>query len=83
MSEITTPAALLAAINAEHAALLALLPQFTEEQWRAEGRAGGRSPHELPNVPARSGDGLALDGTWRNQAIATAQRRGMDGCRRA
>lgn len=60
MSELTTPAALLAAINAEHATLLALLPQFTEEQWRAEGRADGWSPHDIIMHLADSGYGMAL-----------------------
>lgn len=51
---------LLAALDAELEALLALLPRYDEQRWRAPARADGWSPHDIACHLADSTYGLAL-----------------------
>lgn len=53
-------AALLAALDAEREQVLALLPQFSEEQWRNTARADGWTAHDIAGHLADSTYGLAL-----------------------
>lgn len=60
MANIPTRAELLAALDQERAALLALLPRFSDEQWRTAARADGWTAHDIAAHLADSNYGLAL-----------------------
>ncbi len=60
MNEPPDRAGLLAALEVERDALLALLPRFDDEQWRAPARTDGWSPHDIVMHLADSGYGMAL-----------------------
>jgi uncharacterized protein (TIGR03083 family) len=53
-------AALLAELEQERAALLELLPRFSDEQWRATAREDGWTVHDIAMHVADSNYGLAL-----------------------
>lgn len=51
---------LLAALDAEREALLALMPRYDDQRWRTPARADGWSPHDIACHLADSTYGLAL-----------------------
>lgn len=55
-----TRAAMLAAIEQEHARLQAVLPRFSDEQWHSAQRADGWTAHDVAAHLADSNYGLAL-----------------------
>jgi hypothetical protein len=59
-TSLSTPAELLAALEQERAAMLALLPRFSDEQWRTAARADGWTAHDIAMHVADSNYGLAL-----------------------
>src|SRR5262245_12992260 len=60
MADLSTREELLAALEEERAALLALLPRFSEEQWRALTRDDGWTAHDIATHLADANYGLAL-----------------------
>ena len=53
-------AALITALDAESQQVLALLPQFSDQQWRTNSRADGWTAHDIAGHMADSTYGLAL-----------------------
>jgi uncharacterized protein (TIGR03083 family) len=60
MAELNTREELLAALEQERAALLAVLPRFSDEQWRTATRDDGWTAHDIATHLADSNYGLAL-----------------------
>ncbi len=60
MATTPTREELLAAIEQERAAVLALLPRFDDQRWRSATRADGWSAHDIATHLADSNYGLAL-----------------------
>jgi hypothetical protein len=60
MPEIWTRDRLLAELDREQAALMALLPHFSDEEWRGRARADGWTAHDITAHVADSTYGLAL-----------------------
>ena len=60
MAELDTREELLAALEYERAALLAVLPRFSDEQWRAVARSDGWTAHDIAAHLADANYGLAL-----------------------
>lgn len=59
MTNMPTHSELLAALEQEREAVAALLPRFTDEQWRAAARADGWTVHDIASHLADSTYGLA------------------------
>jgi hypothetical protein len=60
MPTIPTRDELLAALDAERATLLELLPRFDDEQWRTAARSDGWTAHDIAAHLADANYGLAL-----------------------
>jgi uncharacterized protein (TIGR03083 family) len=60
MATLTTREELLAALDHERAALLELLPRFSDEQWRTATREDGWTAHDIATHLADANYGLAL-----------------------
>src|SRR5262245_49100400 len=60
MPELNTREELLAALEQEGAALLAVLPRFSDAQWRATTRGDGWTAHDIATHLADANYGLAL-----------------------
>lgn len=60
MEQLQTREELLAALERERAALLDLLPRFSDEQWRAATRTDGWTAHDIATHLADANYGLAL-----------------------
>src|SRR5262245_37151684 len=60
MPELNTREELLSALEQERAVLLAVLPRFSEEQWRATTRSDGWTAHDIATHLADANYGLAL-----------------------
>ena len=59
MPDVLSRAELLAALETERAALVALLPQFGDEQWYGASRADGWTAHDIAAHVADASYGLA------------------------
>jgi uncharacterized protein (TIGR03083 family) len=60
MTNLSSREELLAMLEQERAAVLALLPRFSDDQWRAATRADGWTAHDIAGHLADSNYGLAL-----------------------